>query len=161
MVSPYLCSTMPLLAIFLVSHLAPLIFPFLIAPLPLPRPTATRPTAWIQNKVGSLCNQSAARRMFKHLHQLSKVSASLQETSAKEAIVFSLWKMLFVRHNVKMVSNTRNRCWLRLIKPMGKIFFQTRPDQITQGQTNFNINKERGMIFLVSLLHGCHLVLLQ
>ena len=75
---------MPLFALFTVSNAAPLIFPFLIAPLPLPRPTA-----WIQNKVGSLCNQSAARRMFKHLHQLSKVSESLQETSAKEEILFS------------------------------------------------------------------------
>ena len=80
---------MPLFALFIVSQPAPLIFPFLIAPLPLPRLTAPRPTAWIQNKVGSLCNQSAARRMFKHLHQLSKVSESLQETSAKEEIVFS------------------------------------------------------------------------
>ena len=75
---------MPLFALFTVSNAAPLIFPFLIAPLPPPRPPA-----WIQNKVGSLCNQSAARRMFKHLHQLSKVSESLQETSAKEEILFS------------------------------------------------------------------------
>ena len=41
---------------------------------------------------------------------------------------------LFVRHHVKIASDTRHHC-LIVNKPMGKIFFQTRTDQIRPDQT--------------------------
>ena len=113
---------------------------------------SVRPRRWIQfdlfsfrqhgifHKVNSGGRSAVQRALYIY-------SSPASEPSHLQKTAFSLVKSrlalgppggfdvrLFVRHHVKIASDTRHHC-LIVNKPMGKIFFQIRTDQIRPDQT--------------------------